>query len=341
MKIGVLTGGGDSPAINAALRAIVYQGRTYGYEIIAARNGWAGMINGDFFNLTVDMVEDVLTKSGTIIGSSRTNPFKLNKVDELKANIKKAGLDALISIGGDDTNGVMNKLCRLDDPINGVGIPQTIDNDIIGTEYAIGFDTAVHGATSAIDTIKTTAQSHNRVMVLEVMGRDAGHIALEAGVAGGANVTLVPEEDFDVEEISTFLKKRHDAGKNYGIVVVAEGAKPKGEGQITYNEKVDQFGHVMLGGIGKYLAEKIEEIAGLETRYTILGHLLRGGHPTAYDRFMSTRFGIEAVKLIKAGNFDKLVRVKDGKFGAVSLVEGLASTKSIDMDFYQEIKFQE
>lgn len=338
MKIGVLTGGGDSPAINAALRAIVYQAAKFDFEIIAIMNGWAGLINGDFGELSIKQVEGILTKSGTVLGTSRTNPFKLDKIDEVTVNFKKQGLDALIAIGGDDTLGVLHKLHHIEQPINGAGIPQTIDNDIIGTDYSIGFDTSVEIATDAIDKLRTTAESHHRVMVLEVMGRDAGHIALRAGVAGGAHLILVPEEDFDINEVCNFLKKRKEAGNSYSIVVVAEGAKPKDGAQIIATEKKDQFGHVMLGGIGGYLAGEIERCTGIESRMTILGHLQRGGVPTAYDRYMATRFGVAAVKMVERGAFDQMVSLKGKQLTSVGLGEGLASIKPINMDLYAQVK---
>ena len=338
MKIGVLTGGGDSPAINAAIRAIVYEANKFDFELAGIKNGWAGLVNGEFAPLSFSVIEDILTKSGTVLGTSRTNPFKINAVDRVSNNFKQAGLGALIAIGGDDTLGVLHKLHHIEQPINGVGIPQTIDNDIIGTDYAIGFDTAVASATAAVDTLRTTSESHHRVMVLEVMGRDAGHIALRAGVAGGAHLILVPEEDFDMDEVCTFLKKRQEAGKTYSVVIVAEGAKPKGSGQIVAEEKKDQFGHVMLGGIGGYLAGEIERCTQIESRVTILGHLQRGGIPTAFDRFMSTRFGVEAIKMVERAAFDQMVALKGKDLAAVSLAKGLAENKPINMELYHQVR---
>lgn len=338
MKIGLLTGGGDSPAINAAIRAIFYQASNFDFEIIGIKNGWAGLINGNFVPLTLDMVVDILTRSGTILGTSRTNPFKLDAIDKVSSNFNQAGLDALIAIGGDDTLGVLHKFHHIEKPINGVGIPQTIDNDIIGTDYAIGFDTAVGIATDAVDKLRTTAESHHRVMVLEVMGRDAGHIALRAGIAGGAHVILVPEEDFNIDEVCDFLKKRKETGNIYSIVIVAEGAKPKGGAQVTATERKDQFGHVMLGGIGGFLAGEIERCTDIESRVTILGHLQRGGIPTSYDRYMATRFGVEAVKMVERGAFDQMVAYKGRELTAVTLEEGLAKTRPINMDLYKQVK---
>ena len=338
MKIGVLTGGGDSPAINAAIRAIVYESHKFDFELRGIRNGWAGLVNGDISPLSLDMIENILTKSGTILGTSRTNPFKINAVEKVSENFKKAGLDALIAIGGDDTLGVLHKLHHIEQPINGVGIPQTIDNDIIGTDYAIGFDTAMTSATDAVDKLRTTAESHHRVMVLEVMGRDAGHIALRAGVAGGAHLILVPEEDFDMDEVCDFLKKRKASGKTFSVVIVAEGAKPTGGAQIIAEEKKDQFGHVMLGGIGGYLAGEIERCTQIESRVTILGHLQRGGIPTAFDRFMATRFGVEAVKMVERGAYDQMVALKGKDLTAVDLGEGLAENKPINMELYHQVR---
>jgi len=338
VKIGVLTGGGDSPAINAAIRAIVYEAYKFDFELSGIRNGWAGLVNGELTPLSVNMVDNILTKSGTILGTSRTNPFKINAVEKVSKNFKEAGLDALIAIGGDDTLGVLHKLHHIEQPINGVGIPQTIDNDIMGTDYAIGFDTAVTSATDAVDKLRTTAESHHRVMVLEVMGRDAGHIALRAGVAGGAHLILVPEEDFDMDEVCDFLKKRKESGRTYSVVIVAEGAKPKGGAQIIAEEKKDQFGHVMLGGIGGYLAGEIERCTQIESRVTILGHLQRGGIPTAFDRFMATRYGVEAVKMVERASFDQMVALKGKDLTSIDLGEGLSENKPINMELYHQVR---
>ena len=335
MRIGVLTGGGDSPAVNAAIRAIVRKSVDEQIEVLGIQNGWAGLVGSQVMPLPIDAVSGILSKGGTILGTSRTNPFTLGKVDEVRTTIRQHKIDALIAIGGDDTLGVLHRLHNIEQPVVGVGIPQTIDNDIPGTDYAIGFDTAVAIATDACDKLHTTAESHHRVMVLEVMGRDAGHIALEAGLAGGADIILIPEKPFDLTWVCERIKDRQGRGRNFSIVVVAEGAKPIGQDQIVRTEKTDQFGHVLLGGVGAYLAAEIEQCAGIEARVTILGHLQRGGTPTAYDRILATRFGVAAVSLVREGTWDKMVALKGSEIKAVPLGEGLDGTKPVDPILYE------
>lgn len=336
MRIGVLTGGGDSPAVNAAIRAVVKKSEKEGFDVLGIQNGWAGLIEGEMIPLGPDNVSGILPKGGTILGTSRTNPFKLDKVDELLKNIKAFHIDALIAIGGDDTNGVLRRLNELPDhPVRGVGIPQTIDNDIPGTDYAIGFDSAVSIATDACDKLHSTAESHHRIMILEVMGRDAGHIAAEAGLAGGADMVLIPEKQFEVEAVCNRVKDRQARGKSFSIIVVAEGAKPVGHDQIVRTKKIDQFGHAMLGGVGEYLVAELEKCTGIDARVTILGHLQRGGRPSAYDRIIATRFGVAAVELIKAEKWGRLVVLKGSDITSVPLAEGLNGIKPVTEELYE------
>jgi len=335
MRIGILTGGGDSPAVNAAIRAVVRKCEQSGIDVLGILNGWAGLVEGETMPLGAENASGILPKGGTILGTSRTNPFKLDKVDEVKKNIAAYQIDALITIGGDDTNGVMRRLNELDDPVRGVGIPQTIDNDIPGTDYAIGFDSAVAIATDACDKLHSTAESHHRVMILEVMGRDAGHIAVEAGIAGGADIILIPEKQFELGWVCDRVKERQARGKNFSIVVVAEGARPVGHDQVIRTEKIDQFGHVMLGGIGEYLVAELEKCTGIESRVTILGHLQRGGRPSSRDRLMATRFGVAAVELVKAEKWGRMVVAKGDKITSVTLAEALDGTKPVSEELYE------
>jgi len=337
-KIGILTGGGDCPGLNAVIRAIVKKSIAYEWEVIGIRNGWEGLIVGEVEPLTDYSVSGILHKGGTILGTSRTNPYK-NKEDlqKLENNIKKYGLDAVVAIGGEDTLGVACKLNKQGIPV--VGVPKTIDNDLSGTDYTFGFDTAVSIVTEAIDRLHTTAESHRRVMVVEVMGRHAGWIATVAGIAGGADDILIPEEPFDMDEICDRLKKRYDRGKKFSIVVVSEGARPNDEDSLTVNSKgTDDFGHVKLGGIGNALGAEIEERMGMETRVTILGHVQRGGTPTAYDRVLATRFGITAVDLVRDGDFGKMVALRGNKIISIDLEEAVAELKTVDMELYEVAK---
>ncbi len=331
-KIGVLTGGGDSSAINAAIRAIKKKSIHYGYDLFGIRNGWAGLIKGDGFDLIKDGVSGTLSTGGTYLGTSRTNPFKKeNGVEKVKENIKKLAIDAVITIGGDDTNGVTGKM-----DIAGVGIPQTIDNDIACTDYSIGFDSALEVVTDAIDRLHTTASSHHRLMIIEVMGRDAGWLALHGGLAGGADVILIPEVPFDYDEIVDVIKERKQHGRDFSIIVVSEGAKPKGaDQQVTASGKVDSFGHVQLGGISNLIAQEVEKRSGLDSRVTILGHIQRGGRPTAFDRILATRMGAKAVDLVHQEDFGKLVCFRENKITAVPIEEALKQQKPMDMELYQ------
>jgi 6-phosphofructokinase 1 len=356
-KVGILTGGGDCPGLNAVIRAVVKKTLKYNWEIIGIKNGWKGLINGEMELLTNYTVSGILPKGGTIIGTSRTNPFNENK-DENKIieNIKNFKIDAIVTIGGDDTLTVANKLYKMGIPI--VGIPKTIDNDLSGTDYTFGFDTAVQIVTEAIDRLHTTAESHHRVIVVEVMGRHAGWIATMAGLAGGADEILIPEVPFDIEEVHQRLKDRYNRGKKFSIIAIAEGAYPlddklinlktndsksfnhnSGNNKlITQADEKDAFGNIRLGGIGNYLAKEIEKRMNVETRVTVLGHVQRGGTPTAHDRILATRFGIAAVELVKNEQFGKMVALQGNKIVSIDLEEAISKSKTIDMELYDIAK---
>jgi 6-phosphofructokinase 1 len=334
-KIGLLTGGGDCPGLNAVIRAVVRASFQYEWEIIGIKNGWRGLINGEMELLTDFSVSGILPKGGTIIGTSRTNPFKNNEdVQKILNNIRKFGLDAIVAIGGDDTLGVALKLHEMNVPV--VGVPKTIDNDLSATDFTFGFDTAVSICTDAIDRLHTTAESHHRVMILEVMGRHAGWIATMSGIAGGADEILIPEEPFDIDEVCGHLNERYSKGKKFSIIVVAEGAEPKHQGSLVMDSKKekDDFGHLRLGGVGHYIAKLIEERMDVETRVTILGHVQRGGSPTSYDRVLATRFGVSAVDLIKNQNFGKMVALQGNKIVTVDLKDAVSKPKHVDKELY-------
>ncbi|MBC8473573.1 MAG: 6-phosphofructokinase [Candidatus Omnitrophica bacterium] len=336
-RVGVLTGGGDCPGLNSVIRAVVRYADKEGYKVIGVKNGWKGMIENDTMDIDIDSVSGILPKGGTILGTSRTNPYKTEgQVEKVKANFKKMGLEALIAIGGEDTLGVASKLCK--EGLSVVGAPKTIDNDLSGTDVTFGFDTAINIATEAIDRLHTTAESHHRVMVVEVMGRHAGWIAVEAGLAGGADVILIPEVPIDIEEVCKLLKKRHARGKSFSIVVVAEGAKFKKGKLIKQEEKLDAFGHIRLGGIGHRLGEEIEKRAKIETRVTVLGHLQRGGTPTAFDRVLGTRFGIKAMELVLNKDYGKMVALVGARVTAVPLEKAVSKLKTVDMELYNIAK---
>ena len=334
-KIGILTGGGDCPGLNAVIRAVVKKSLKYQWEVLGILDGWKGLIEGNVLPLTDQHISGILPKGGTILGTSRTNPFKDQKnVDKLLANMKKFKIDALIAIGGEDTLGVALKLHKMGVPV--VGVPKTIDNDISGTDYTFGFDTAVSIVTDAIDRLHTTAESHHRIMVLEVMGRHAGWIATVSGIAGGADEILIPEIPFRIDDVCKNLKARHDTGKKFSIVVASEGAKPSDADHFeTLSEEKDEFGHIRLGGIGQHLAKEIEKRLGVETRFTVLGHVQRGGSPTAYDRVLATRYGVEAVDLVKNGHFGKMVALRGYKIVPVDLTESVTKLRTVDMDLYK------
>ncbi len=333
-RIGILTGGGDCPGLNPVIRAVVRKGLLEGYEIVGIKNGWKGLVENDTMPLDIDTVSGILPKGGTILGTSRTNPYKKEgELQKVKDNFKKMGLYALIAVGGEDTLGVASKL--VDDGLsNMVGIPKTIDNDLSATDYTLGFDTALNTAMECIDRLHTTAESHHRIIVVEVMGRHAGWIATEAGIAGGADVILIPELPIDIEEVCSVIQKRHNRGKTFSIVVVAEGAKFKESGMILQEQKLDAFGHVRLGGIGEALAGEIEKKTGYETRFCVLGHIQRGGSPTAFDRVLGTRLGVKAVELVKSKKFGRMAALQGIKIVDVSLKEAVKALKTVDMGLY-------
>jgi phosphofructokinase-like protein len=335
MRIGVLTGGGDCPGLNAVIRAVVRKGvSTYGYEFVGFRDGWRGPIEGITRPLGIPEVRGILPRGGTILGSSRTNPFKIEGgVEKIQANLADNGIDALIAIGGEDTLGVAAKLTDLG--VNVVGVPKTIDNDLGATDYTFGFDTAVNIAMEAIDRLHTTAESHHRTLVVEVMGRHAGWIALHAGLAGGANVILLPERQFDIEQVAAYVEKRFQT-QYAPIIVVAEGATPlEGQMQVA-GQELDAFGHVRLGGIGQWLAGEIEKRTGKEARTVVLGHIQRGGTPTAFDRVLATRFGLHAIDAAHDGDFGKMVALRGTEIARVPLSEAIRELKTVPMERYTE-----
>jgi len=334
MKIGILSGGGDAPGINAVIRAVVKKGiQNYGYEIIGIKDGWHGLLESDFLQLDLNSVSGILARGGSILGTSRTNPLKRkNGSGEILKSANEAGLGAVIVIGGDDTLRVAYKLG--DFGLKCVGVPKTIDNDIYGTDYTFGFMTAVGIATEALDRLHTTAEAHHRVMILEVMGRYTGWIALEAGLAGGADVILIPEKPFDIDEICEYIKRRQERGRNFSIIVVAEGAKPKGGAEIVYSESLDEFGHIRFGGVGYYLGKEIEKCMSIETRVVVLGHLQRGGSPTAFDRVLATRFGIAAIDFVHSRKFGCMVAIEGNKIVSVPLKDVIGKRKTVDLKLY-------
>ena len=340
MRVGLLTGGGDCPGLNAVIRAVVRKGeRDYGDEMVGFLDGWRGVIDNRTMPLDVERCRGILPKGGTILGSSRTNPYKVDGgVEAVQATLAAQRVDALVAIGGEDTLGVARKLA--DAGVAVVGVPKTIDNDLSATEVTFGFHTAVQIATDAIDRLHTTAESHDRVMVVEVMGRHAGWIATTAGIAGGAAEIMVPEEPFDIQAVSERLIARHDKGRFASLVVVAEGATPvegseaEGSGSppamVLQSRETDAFGHVRLGGIGNLVAEEIEKRTGFETRVTILGHVQRGGTPTAFDRVLATRFGVAAIEAVHDGAFGSMVALQAGEIIRVSLADAVTDLKTID-----------
>jgi phosphofructokinase-like protein len=334
MRIGVLTGGGDCPGLNAVIRAVVRKGEgVYGHNLIGFRNGWRGVVECKTIDLTVTNTRGMLHRGGTILGTSRTNPYKSEDgVRRALETLKRERVDALVAIGGEDTLGVASRLT--DEGVRIVGVPKTIDNDLSATDFTFGFDTAVQVATDAIDRLHTTAESHDRVMVCEVMGRHAGWIATYAGLAGGADVILIPEEPFDVDDVCERIRHRHLRGAGFSIVVVAEGAVPKEGTMATQDAEVDQFGHVRLGGIAVTLEKEIEERTGFETRMTILGHIQRGGTPTAYDRVLATRFGIEAIDAVHQNDFGTMVALRGADIIRVPLADAIRELKTVDRRLY-------
>ncbi|MEU2609018.1 6-phosphofructokinase [Streptomyces albus] len=336
MRVGVLTGGGDCPGLNAVMRAVVRKGvQEYGYEFTGFRDGWRGPLEGETVRLDIPAVRGTLPRGGTILGSSRTNPLsEQDGVRRIKENLAKYEVDALVAIGGEDTLGVA---ARLTDEygIHCVGVPKTIDNDLSATDYTFGFNTAVTVATEAIDRLHTTAESHMRVLVVEVMGRHAGWIALHAGLAGGANCILIPEQRFDVDEVCGWVTSRFKA--SYApIVVVAEGAMPKGGEMVLKDESTDSFGHVRLSGVGEWLAKQIEARTGKEARTTVLGHIQRGGTPTAFDRWLATRFGLHAIDAVRDQEWGTMVALRGTDIVRVPLSKATEKLKTVDPALYEE-----
>jgi len=337
MKIGVLTGGGDCAGLNAVIRAVVKRAEDYGFQVIGIRYGWAGLINEDTVPLSYNDVREILDVGGTILKTSRTNPLKNPRdAEKVLANVKKLGIDALVAIGGEDTLGAAHKLAAKG--LRVVGVPKTIDNDLSSTDVTFGFDSAVNVAMEMIDRVRITAASHDRVMVAEVMGRHTGWIAIEAGLAAGADLILIPEHPFDLDKICRQVKTRV-AARGSAVVVVAEGATMKtSPGTVSKESKVDEFGHVRLGGVGEFLADEIEKRTGLETRSVTLGHVVRGGSPSAFDRFLATRFGVAAVDLVKEGKFDMMVSLQGTRIVPVKLEEAVAKLKTVDDAMFNAVR---
>lgn len=339
MRIGVLTGGGDSSAINSALRAIVRRAAGGGHTVFGFQEGWRGVIENRGRELAREDLRGSLHEGGTILGTSRTNPHRIDgALDKVRATLRERGIEGLITIGGDDTNGVARRLYE-EDLCKAVGIPQTIDNDIPGTEWAIGYDSALNVVTESLDRLRSTARSHQRIIVAEIMGRDAGWLALMGGLAGGADEVLIPEEEFDIEEICARALARRERGQHYSVIAVAEGAHPRSmEGQVTVDATVDAFGHAKLGGIAQAIAGQIEERTGLETRSTNLGHIQRGGAPTAFDRILGTLFGVKAVELLEQGVTGVMVVWQASELRAVPYAEALERTRLVPDDFIRIAK---
>jgi 6-phosphofructokinase 1 len=335
VKVGVLTGGGDCPGLNAVIRAVARRSFTRGYEVVGVREGWLGLVDGHFEPLGGAEISGLLPRGGTILGTSRTNPYRLDGgVEAVLENFAAEGFDALVAIGGEDTLGVAARL-HAEHELPVVGVPKTIDNDLSGTDYTFGFDTAVYICTEAIDRLHTTAESHNRVMVLEVMGRQVGWIAVVSGIAGGADVILIPEHPVSIEDACKEIQSRHDRGKDFSIVVVSEGYELE-EGRDEGRE-VDQFGHVRLSerGVGARVAQQIEQRTGFETRVTVLGHVQRGGSPTPRDRVLATRYGLKAADLVHEGRFGRMAALRGDSIVDVSLEEATAELKTVPEDWYE------
>jgi len=339
-NVGILTGGGDCPGLNAVIRAIVRKAiSAYHYKVIGFIGGWRGIMDMEFDVLDRDKTSGIIHRGGTIIKTSRTNPLmEKDGVSQIINNFKKLKLAGLIAIGGEDTLGVANHLFEQGLPV--VGVPKTIDNDLSGTDYTFGYDTAVNIAMEAIDRVHTTAESHNRVMVVEVMGRHTGWIALAAGLAGGADIILIPEKPFNTEDICEIIRNRHEGGRDFSIVVVAEGAKfkegPEGEERmIMLRKEKDEFGHVYLGGIGNVVAEEIERSTGFESRVVILGHIQRGGSPTAFDRVLATRYGIAAIDLVHNKDFGKMAALKGNDIVPIPIIDAVKGLKFVSEDLYR------
>lgn len=335
MRVGVLTGGGDCPGLNAVIRAVVRKGITvHGFDFVGYRDGWRGPLEGLTMELGIEQCRGILPRGGTILGSSRTNPFAIEDgVEAIRSSLARDGVDALIAIGGEDTLGVATGLADLG--VNVVGVPKTIDNDLSGTDFTFGFDTAVNIATEAIDRLHTTAESHHRVLVVEVMGRHAGWIALHAGIAGGASIVLIPEQPFDIDEVCRLVEQRFES-EYAPIIVVSEGATPASGDNALQNAELDDFGHVRLGGIGDCLARQIEERTGKEARSVVLGHVQRGGTPTAFDRWLATRLGLQAADAVAEGDFGTMMALRGANIVRIPLREATGELKLVSPEEYAD-----
>jgi 6-phosphofructokinase 1 len=335
-RIGILTGGGDCPGLNAVIRGIVRKGlEDADHGFLGLQHGWAGVLEGNGRELGIEETAGLLPRGGTILGTSRTNPYKDggDGTALVTAGMEKLGLDGLIAIGGEDTLGVAGRLAADEVPV--IGVPKTIDNDLAGTDYTFGFDTAVQIASDAIDRLHTTAESHDRVIVVEVMGRHAGWIACSSGIAGGADAILVPERPFELKELCDVISARHSRGRSFSIIVASEGAVPAGGGLTAREDDLDEFGHPRLGGIGAWLEREIEEQTGFETRMVVLGHVQRGGTPTAYDRILATRYGVGAIEAWDRGERGMMVALRGTEIVTVPLAEALAAPKLLDPQLYE------
>jgi 6-phosphofructokinase 1 len=336
MRVGLLTGGGDCPGLNAVIRAVVRKGiDAYGDQLVGFHAGWRGVIEDSSEELTIESTRGILPRGGTILRSSRTNPYKRDDgPDRVREAFASHRLDALIAIGGEDTLGVANRLAG--EGLHVLGVPKTIDNDLGATDVTFGFDTALHIASEAIDRLHTTAESHNRILVVEVMGRQAGWIALHSGIAGGADVILIPEQPFDIEEVCGLIRRRHERGRYFSIVVAAEGAMPKeGTAMTLTTGELDEFGHPRLGGIGYRLEQEIEKRTGYETRATVLGHVQRGGTPSPFDRVLATRFGLAAIDAAHAGAWGMMVALRSTQIELVALADAVSSLKTVPVEEYE------
>jgi 6-phosphofructokinase 1 len=334
VKVAILTGGGDCPGLNAVIRAVVRRGEQHGFEFAGVRDGWKGLLEDDHFKVTRQNTSGILQLGGTVLGTSRTNPFKRPDGPKIVMDtLERNKIGAVVAIGGEDTLGVATRFHEMGMKV--VGVPKTIDNDLSGTDYTFGFDTAVTIATEAIDRLHSTAEAHSRVIVCEVMGRHAGHIALHSGIAGGADVILVPERPIDLHDVVRHIRARQKRGRNFSIVVVAEGAKMARSKETTVSDELDEFGHVRLGGIGAYLAKEIERETTFEARVTVLGHIQRGGTPTARDRVLATRYGVFACDLVKAGRFGLMAALRGDDVVAVPLAEATRELHLIDPKLYE------
>jgi 6-phosphofructokinase 1 len=335
-KYALLTGGGDCPGLNAVIRAATRRFVNADHEVLGIIDGWKGMIEANAMELTIENTDAILPMGGTIVGTSRTNPYKNEERDVPKVldTFKKLGIECLVAVGGDDTLGVARRL-HDDHDAHVVGAPKTIDNDLSCTDYTFGFDTAINIAMEAIDRLHTTAKSHHRCLVVEAMGRHAGWIAMYAGLAGSADFILVPERQVDLDEMIGALKRNRARGRNYNIVVVSEGAK-LGDEETLKHAKKDEFGHVYLGGVGERLAKYIEEKTGYETRSVVLGHIQRGGSPTAFDRILGTRFGLKAADIAMKKEYGKMVALRGTEIAAVSLSEATGELKTVPLEHFAE-----